>query len=211
MREFAIPRDPNDMGVNIYKKRKITINEGVTVLVGCNGYGKSTLLRMIKQDLKDKDIPVIMFDNLQEGGAHARSAAGFRGDFTFLATAAFSSEGENIVMNLGNHASRIGKFIRTHSASPELWILLDAVDSGLSIDNVVILKEQLFKTILETNTDKSVYILISANEYELCRGEQCFDVHKGEYRVFKTYEAYRKFILKSADIKEEREAKLRRN
>ena len=86
----------------------------------------------------------------------------------------------------------------------ERWILLDAIDSGLSVDNIVDIKEYLFKTILEDAGDTTVRILVSANEYEICRNEQCMDVHTGKYRTFKGYESYRKFILKSREIKNKR-------
>ena len=90
----------------------------------------------------------------------------------------------------------------------ERWILLDAIDSGLSVDNIVDIKEYLFKTILEDAGDQVVVrIIISANEYEICRNEQCMDVHTGKYRTFKGYESYRKFILKSREIKDKRYGK----
>ena len=49
-----------------------------------------------------------------------------------------------------------------------------------------------------------IYIVISAIEYELCRGEQCFDVYNGKYITFKDYEDYREFILKNREWKENR-------
>ena len=159
------------------------------------------------------------------------SSAAFNGDWAFAATAMASSEGENIVMNVGQLAGILRHFIETgevvkqnerisrafakamwgdHVETPtsnERWILLDAVDSGLSVDTVVDIKEQLFKTILEHKGDKEVYIVITANAYEMARGEQCFDVYGGKYVKLKTYEAYRKFILKTRDIKNQRYAK----
>ena len=87
---------------------------------------------------------------------------------------------------------------------PERWILLDAVDSGLSVDNIVDIKEGLFKTILEYNYGNEIYMVISANEYEMARGEQCFDVYNGKYITFKNYEEYRSMILESKKWKEER-------
>ena len=91
--------------------------------------------------------------------------------------------------------------------SNERWILLDAIDSGLSVDNVVDVKELLFKTILEHNFGKEIYIVVSANEYELARNEKCFDVYNGKYIKINNYEEYRDFILKSKEEKNEREDK----
>lgn len=230
-RKFTLIKNYYEEGLNIYKKKTITIKPGVTVLVGCNGIGKTTLLRQIKDKLKEEHIPYISFDNLKDGGSHAVSEDSFYGDFGFMATAICSSEGENIVMNIVNLATRIGEFVRDgidpkekkyiqlgksiqdangeYIEEPEMpkerWILLDAVDSGLSVDNIVDIKEQLFKTIFEYNYGNEIYIVISANEYEMARGEQCFDVYNGKYITFKDYEEYRDLVLQSKEWKYKRE------
>lgn len=67
------------------------------------------------------------------------------------------------------------------------------------------IKEYLFKTILKNNFGKEIYILVVANEYEMARGEDCFDVRYGKYIKFKDYEDYRNFVLKSKEWKEERD------
>ena len=209
-RIFKIHKDYCDIGCNIYKYNELTLEPGVTVLVGCNGMGKTTLLHQLEASLKKEEIPVFKFDNLAEGGSRARSKFGFHQNFELLATALCSSEGENIVINMGQTAGAIGAFTREYKDSPELWILFDAIDSGLSVDNVVDIKEYLFKTIFEHNKDKDVYIVVSANEYELARGENCLDVYSGKIMQFKDYEDYRSFILKSKAQKDKRKYKERK-
>lgn len=214
---------------NLYNKKYITFNPGLTVLVGCNGIGKTTLLRNIKASLKDKDIPYITFDNLQDGGDNAREKAGFEKDFSFLAASITSSEGENIVMNIGNLAAKLRHFISTGENGDKMsefielinsnlklnkkksininerWILLDAIDSGLSIDNILEIKD-LFKTIFDDSEskDKDIYIIASANEYELANGENCLDVLNGKFVKFKDYEDYKNLILMTRKEKEKR-------
>ena len=204
MRKFTIHKDYCDVGCDIYKKNNITINSGLTVLVGCNGMGKTTLIHQLENQLKKEDIPMISFNNLTEGDSHARAKAAFYNDWSFVATSVQSSEGENIIMNLGQMASKIGRFARTNRGAPEMWIFFDAIDSGLSVDNVVDVKECLFKTIFDDNPNTDVYIIVSANEYELARDENCFDVYNGKYIKFKDYEDYRNFILKTRKIKDKR-------
>lgn len=83
--------------------------------------------------------------------------------------------------------------------------LFDAIDSGLSVDSVVEIKEILH--FIKEDAEKlgvEVYIVVSANEYELARNERCFDVNNGKYVAFEDYEAYRTFILKSRERKEKR-------
>ena len=75
----------------------------------------------------------------------------------------------------------------------------------MSVDNIVDIKEQLFKTILKYNYGNEIYIIISANEYEMARDEQCFDVYNGKYVKFTDYEEYRDFILQSREWKNQRE------
>jgi len=195
---------------DLFKKSTILIQPGVTVLVGCNGIGKTTLLHQLRDKFNQDDTPYILFDNLHDGGSKSISEAGFYGDLSFMTTAMCSSEGENIILNIENLAARLGVFVKTgedpknrqhkkliasfakargeeiieSEPSKERWILLDAVDSGLSVDNIVDIKELLFKTILENNYGNKIYILISANEYEMARNEQCFDVYNGKYITF---------------------------
>lgn len=231
-RRINLWQDPHGDGP-LYPKKSVTIKSGVTVLVGCNGAGKTTLIHNIKDSLKDKNIPYVTFDNLRDGGANAISKASFYEDFSFMATSMSSSEGENIVLNIGNFAGKLRNFVVTgksggmgnglaeafrrangdepkedEKTSNERWILIDAADSGLSIDNVVDIKEYLFKTILADNLakDKEIYIIVSANEYEMARGENCLNVSTMSYVKFADYEEYRNAILASRELKEKRHA-----
>lgn len=58
-RKFVLEKDYYEEGVNLYKKKTVTINSGVTVLVGCNGIGKTTFLHQIRDRLKKQNIPCI--------------------------------------------------------------------------------------------------------------------------------------------------------
>lgn len=201
MKDFELIRDFYDEEI-LYKKKKITLKPGITILVGCNGVGKTTLLRQIKKQLEKENENIISFDNLRDGGSKARDKYAFYGQMEKVATSMCSSEGENIVLNLGTFANEIGRFVRNFkNDNNDIWILCDAIDSGLSVDNIIDVKEYLFKTIIDDNKTKNVYIVVSANEYELARGEKCFDVYNGKYIKFKDYEEYRTFILKSKEEK----------
>ena len=57
---------------------------------------------------------------------------------------------------------------------------------------------------MEDKGNSSVYIIVTANGYEMARNENCFDVYNGKYVKFKDYEDYRQFVLKSKEIKEKR-------
>lgn len=89
--------------------------------------------------------------------------------------------------------------------SNERWVLIDAIDSGLSIDNIEEIKK-LFELMEEDAkaNGKELYIVVSANSYEVVRNSNGYDVNKSEYVTFKDYEDYRKFVLRSRKQKDKR-------
>lgn len=226
-------RDPYDAGFSPTTPRKIELNPGVTVLVGCNGAGKTTLLRNIEEEAKINKIPCHLYDNIADGGTSdvfgmlTDSFTSFEcDDKTLGATMFSSSEGEVIKLNIGRQSTLYKEFLQTglfkdrrtrlsllftkdedkkDVATNVRILLFDATDSGLSIDAVCEIKK-LFSFILDDAKELGVelYILISANEYEMARGENCFDVNKGQYLQFSDYEDYRAFILNSRKLKEKR-------
>lgn len=206
-RTFEIEREPYEYGEFVYTKDEFTFEPGVTVLAGCNGIGKTTLLKTIEKELERKEIPHISYNNYKDGGDTSLSKALFYGAMDLAGALFCTSEGEQIVTNMADQAGRIGGFVKDNASAGEIWILFDAIDSGLSVDNIVEIKELLFKKILEYNADREVYIIVSANEYEMCRQERCFDTRNGEYLEFKTYDSYRRFILKSRKQKDNRRKK----
>ena len=220
-------RDPYDAGFSTCRKKQIEIQQGLTVLVGCNGSGKTTLLHNIKSELKKEDIPVFYYNNEKDGGNNSISESIFYGNLSITATALCSSEGENISLNLSKIASKLRKFVETgdtgdrfnalaktlalkddneeNNVSNERWILLDAMDSGYSIDNVIEMKD-FFDLVIKDAKEFGIelYIVISSNEYELAHESKCFDVMEGKYIQFASYEDYKKFILRTREKKDKR-------
>lgn len=215
MKQFNVKeKDFYSEGFKLYNSTVFKINSGVTVLVGCNGSGKSTLLKFIDQQLDDELTPHIFFDNLHDGGTGSMSRAMFYGDMDFVMQNAMASEGERILNNTYQFASRCGKMIRKskEKGKKEFFLLLDAIDSGFSVDNIVDVKENLFNVLIEYAQKNNItpYIIVSANEYELARQESCLDVYTGKYVDFPDYESYRNFILKSREVKNKRYEKCKK-
>lgn len=237
MRRIKTWRDPYGSGFSTCRPKEIELNTGLTVLVGCNGAGKSTLLQNISAELNKIEIPVMFFDNLHDGGHNALERAGCSSNFKLLASLITSSEGENLHTNIGEVIAQVRSFLKEgiterekrrrnvinalkevggekpdeeEKVSKERWLLFDAADSGYSIDNVIELKDVI--TLMMSDANKmglDLYIIISANEYELANGERCFDVNSGKYLTFTDYEDYKRFILKSREKKDKRYAKAR--
>lgn len=185
----------------MFNKTYVQLSPGLTVLVGCNGAGKTTILNQINQYLQEKEIPVLYHSNLHDGESSLKSKAVLNGKFDIVARLVMSSEGENIVNVLEDTTKKMGEFSRSNKNSKELWFLFDAIDSGLSIDNIEYLKEKLIKFVIQYEKNKDVYFVVSANSYEFARNEKCLDVINGNYIKFKDYEEYREFILKSHEQK----------
>ena len=204
-RTFKIVREYYDDGRYLYTKKEATLEPGVTVLVGCNGCGKTTFINQIKYQLEDLKIHNCDYNNLVHGGHHSMDKALWHGDLDFVAKMYMSSEGERIRENICNFATNMGRMV-TQSRGKECYVLLDAADSGLSIDAVLEYKA-MFKVALEhaasINTD--LYIIITANEYEMARGEKCYDVARCRYIEFNSYDEYRKFIIESRKKKDKRD------
>lgn len=221
-RTFIIETKPYD-DVRIFNSKNIEIQPGITVLVGCNGAGKSTLIHAIQEQLKKNDIEYLSYDNLHDGGNHSVSNAMFYNDTEFAASMMCSSEGETITLNIINLGKNMvyylkhGKTKRTaldnlienmvnekreETVSQERWIFFDAIDSGLSIDNILDFKEFVLDPIIKNNSD--LYVIISANSFEMASGEQCLDVYNGQYCTFDNYEEYKKFICKTRERKDKR-------
>lgn len=192
MREFKI----NDY-YNIYKNTEFAFEPGVSCLVGRNGSGKTTLLQEIKRTLEKENVPCFMYDNYKQGGANAMDKYAFHGDMELLATAFSSSEGERIIVNYGQTLKNIGSFVRKSvvGGAKEIFILLDALDSGLSINNIREIKS-VFKLIIKDAKASDIYIIFSANAYEMAKGEKCIDVSTGEKITFTDYENYAELICK---------------
>ena len=198
----------NKFKIPFYKRTSIMIKPGLTVLVGCNGIGKTTFLHQLKYDLEEKKEKFILYNNLTDGGETSKQDALLKGDMQFVLNSTISSEGENIHLNIGKLASKIGYLIynKLNSDDKRVFILLDAVDSGLSIDYIIDLKEHLFDFVVKDCKKKGIdiYFVVSANSYEMARESDCFDVYEGKYKKFKDYEEYREFILERRKIKEMR-------
>lgn len=219
-RTINVWRDPYGAGFNTTRARKVVFTKGTTVLVGCNGAGKTTLLQNIEDELRKADIPVFMHSPTTALPKMIDKAM-FEGNFGLVGASRSMSEGENIGLVFGQSFDTIKKFIATgrysdrllkifseperEITSDERWILLDAIDSGYSIDNIVQLKKvfnRMYEDAGAHNVD--LYIIVSANTYELARNSNCLDVMTGKNVYFATYEEYRSFILKTQEKKEKR-------
>ena len=154
------------------------------------------------------------FSNLTHGADRLKSECTLIGDFETLATIMQSSEGECINIAFGRVLSK-GKALLKYCTDNNMpfVLFLDAVDSGMSINNIRCVKTVL-KVIIDNCRDCNVdpYIITTANSYDMCYMNnlfdsdifRCLDVYTFSHKVFKTYDSYVEFIMKTGDIVEKR-------
>ena len=90
---IKIPEDYLDLGYSLYGRDEVTIRPYLTVLVGCNGSGKSTFLKIVESEIKgNEDTLVIKYNHLWDG-RYAKDKALLRGDMETAARMFMASEG----------------------------------------------------------------------------------------------------------------------
>lgn len=188
---------------NLFKKHTFEFNEGLTCLIGKNGSGKSTLLRTINDIYYDDPNNIkgsIYYYNNEDSERHNSDRFLFNGDMKLLARNMTSSEGQNIFNNFSDIIPKIGDFIRRNinNKSDKIVLLLDGLDSGLSINYIYELKDLFINVITKDCLKNNVkpYIIISANNFEFCKDVDCIRVSDGKHFTFSTYDDFRKIFIK---------------
>lgn len=186
----------------IYSKTEHNFNEGITILVGQNGAGKSTILLFLKEKCKKEKLPLFLYDNYTDGGDKAKSKYSFYGDWDAVATAMCSSEGQQIYMNFSYMMQSLGNFVRQNKGAEKVVLAFDAIDSGLDLANIAEIKDFLadvVKDIQKVGTE--AYVLITASSYGFVKNSRCYDVAKNKEITFNSYEEYEKFIFGRAKVR----------
>ena len=172
-------------------------NEGLTALIGGNGTGKSTLLQRLRVSLKEEGVKNLYFnlsaENKEMNMKHNKSES-------FLPTCIQSSTGEQHSLHIGDMAQEIGTNIRG-GKDKELWILIDAIDDGLSLDIAGEVEKYLFRNISndidkEANKGRHIYVVFSVNNFEVLGNHAKINIATGEEENINSYEDFRRAVLR---------------
>lgn len=188
-------------GYRIYSDGKFEFDPGVTVLTGCNGVGKTTLMDRMKKELDKLDIPWREHDAVKAKDKLSGWAT-FSGNRDLVEGALstmWCSEGESIKAAFSYMVRNLGYFIMTECAdngTEEAWVFMDSFDSGMSVDNVREVMELLDDVMIPTRPEGlELYIVIAANSYEFARCYDCIDVQTARHLSFRSYGDYSAYVM----------------
>ena len=203
--KLKLRSEPWETDEKIFKNLNREIEDGLHILVGCNGYGKSTFMQFVKEKYKrDENYKLLTWNgitNTRDG----KGSALLRQNFEVLANMIMSSEGEEHNINLAMFLQGVGHEVA--NLDRDLILLLDAIDSGISADRIEETLDVLAMIIADVRRrGYKCYIFVPSNTYEMVRHTHCMDPCTGEDLVFLDYEHWRKYIFKCAEkIKKRRE------
>ena len=227
--KFKISKKYIDEHTIIQKKTELELPANtITYICGCNGYGKSTLLQQLKDNvisLYAEDITDLYNNPLYrllkkkndntshiyylDYNVHSKFGTGendfFMSDFYDFT----SSNGEGLSRKLID-ALRLFKRWLTETKdiqNRKFFFFLDDCDAGTSIDVIFEIKN-LLKLISTECEDSNVeyYIVLPVNSYEFVRDSDayCIDACNFKIKHFKSYNQYKQFVWKTRTYKDKR-------
>lgn len=214
----------------LFKGHRLTLYPNKTYcLVGCNGIGKSTILRQMVQD-HDSSLDNTAWDmcqNYQFGdlrGVFSEKKPEDYNEFYFKANRK-TSIGKNLddldIRNMWKNFQSTGEGLSSNYTTifqalvdsfkglkgKTYYILLDDFDVGTSID---VLKDfvRVVKKVEELCIKNNItyYMVITANAYELAKNFTCIDCITMEEVKFNSYEEYSDYVIETRKYKDIRNA-----
>lgn len=197
--------DPNNIGRNLYKDQYalFTPNE-INTLIGCNSSGKSTMLRKIEEILYTNGFPYILYDNIDNSfkWLHERihESIHYRNLSEGEVIAKASSKYINVLTDIIVGTIIRDKKFRKYRDLDNIFLLLDSIDTGYSIDNILNLTGILNGLIcLAKKNKKRLYIIAAANNFEFIQGNRSWDVQASKEIFFNKYEEYKQRIIETSE------------
>ena len=206
----TVETKPFDDDLKLYSRKQFTLLPGLNSLVGCNGSGKTTFIDhfLIPALMKDK-IEYYKYNDRRNGGSMLMDRMlNVDDDMYGLVRMTLSSEGERIVVGLEKVITALPSFFKENKGKPA-YLILDAIDSGMSVDEIIEIRELLLDIIIpdaKARFDVDLYIVIAANNYEWCNDERIhnIDITNAKILNLRSYEQYKDQILKSRQFKNRR-------
>lgn len=204
IKSISINKDSNLKEILFFNKMKL---EQVTLLFGGNGIGKSSLIKGIlkQKEVKfncDKETKLYSYINTEQNfrNMEKNSNLSYKDMFNpYLIKQKFDaselSEGQSIIYSLQDIFELCEQIKEDNNDSV---ILLDEIDSGLSIDNVAYLSDEIKEI---ANNYSNIQFIIAFNNFEFCRNfPKVFNMYDGEYVNIENYDYYRDIINSNREM-----------
>ena len=183
---------------NEFTEKKVNANfkeNGITVLTGANGAGKTSLLDALEDYCKKEKYACLHWSDNEYGRANGRSRLMMHPEM--LGYISFRSEGQTISGSLDLFVvGQIRTIAKKHTGKKDYYILLDQLDSGLDVHQLVNFKDFLKNTVIPDLNKQgfTVYIVITANSYECVEGEFCVNCTNGKEVKINSYQKFKSYI-----------------
>ena len=200
-RTFTIRPFDDSCEVVLYKNPTFRFEPGVTVLVGCNRSGKTTLVRRMRDLLRNEGVPSISL--LKQNIEGMLSELEFRGDIGALTTQVSrgsTSEGEFAKLAFAHLLPQVRHTIE--KATDEAWVFLDGLDSSLSEDQLDQVRDLADAIVESAPPGIETYVVMTTNQFTLAKDRRCLRVTDGKEVRLDTFRAYRSCVLQSARHRE---------
>lgn len=197
--------DPFNTGRKLYASQLVTFKPNeINTIIGCNSAGKSTMVNIVDEILYTNGYPYVFYDNIDNSFKWLHERIHESIHYKNL------SEGEVIAKASGKYINVIADIIRgtiirdkkfrKYRDLDNIFLLLDSIDSGYSIDNIINLSGILNGLIcLAKENNKKLYIIAAANNFEFIKGNRSWDVQASKEIVFNDYNSYRQRIIETSE------------
>lgn len=212
----GIPREPYNRGQRVFLKSTLTLYPGITVLVGCNGIGKTTLLKYIQGYVAKEDPKAFLI------------APNTKSEKEIL-IANFYSSGEMQSSNAWDLIRKLQFYIRAKGhedtavphppyaiqsmldcirRSDKVIVFGDNLDGCLSIDEIRAFQRSLRECLnkfKKAHPTIPIYVILTGNSFEMVYDNLCIDAKTMKVMKFLKYEEYAGYVMHSRNLKNRRE------
>lgn len=142
------------------------IKSSITVLLGPNGTGKSTSIKSMIAECKNKHLDYVFYST-SKNDIVSVSSKPFGNWDVYGISCAFHSEGERMNDSFYKWLDEecVPKLLKSNDP---IYIFIDEYDSGLSIDMIIYSLRGFLFVLNQELERRPVYVVISSNSYELC-------------------------------------------